>query len=237
MQQTTYGALARIGIATPQANPTVEPELAQLWPAGVSMLVARLVSRGEPRQRLLDYFTRLDTTMQQFGGLQLDAFGFACTASSYLLEDGIEAAACQGLAETFGYPVITAAAALEQSLHAIGASRLAIASPYPEWIHELCMRHWQRRGFEVVAGTSASAQTRDTVNIYSLDPHQAAAHFVSQLQGVQADALLITGTGMPTLPLIPTLEAQLGLPVLSSNLCLARACLKAAGVNSPEPIV
>lgn len=237
MQQRTYGALARIGIATPQANPTVEPELAQLWPAGVSMLVARCVSRAEPRQRLLDYFTRLDATLEQFGGLQLDAFGFACTASSYLLEDGLEATACRRLADAFGYPVITAAAALEQGLHALGARRLAIASPYPDWIHQLCTRHWQRRGFEVVAATSASAQMRDTVDIYRLDPHQAAAHFVDQLQHVSVDAVLITGTGMPTLPLIPALEAQLRVPVLSSNLCLARACMHAAGVTGTQPIV
>jgi maleate isomerase len=241
MHARTYGAIARIGIATPQANPTVEPELARLFPEGVSMLVARSVSTAEPRQRLLDYFTGLEQTLAQFGGLQLDAFGFACTASSYLLEEGVEAAGCQALSGQISCPVVTAAAASELGLQALRAQRLAIASPYPQWIHEACIRHWQRRGFKIVAHCTTAASMVDTTDIYSLDPYRAAERIAADLRSAllttTADALLLTGTGMPTLPVIPLLQAQLGLPVLSSNLCLAWACLRAAGVaTSAVPI-
>ena len=234
MTQPFYGSRARIGIATPQANPTVEPELWRLMPDGVSMLVARSVSDGAPRQRLLDYFLSLEATLGRYGGLRLDAFGFACTASSYLLEAGVEERACRELSERFAFPILTAAGAVEKGLRALGAERLLVASPYPEWIHAACLAHWRRRGFDIVAACTARPEMEDTRDIYAVNPDDAAALFVERLAEQPGDAVLITGTGMPTLPMIARLQAELGRPVLSSNLCLAWACLRAAGV-SDEP--
>jgi maleate isomerase len=223
----------RIGIATPMANPTVEPELRALFPDSVNMLVTRSVAAGDSRTRLLAYFETLETSLESFGGLELDAFGFACTASSYLLEPGRETRRCAELAERFGYPVITASDAIEQALRRDGVKRLAIASPYPAWIAEACAAFWSRQGFDVVATTTAAAGMTDTRDIYSLDPEAACARFVEDLARdgatASADALLVTGTGLPTLPLLAPLGDALGLPVFSSNRCLADACLLAAG--------
>jgi maleate isomerase len=222
----------RIGIATPMANPTVEPELRALFPADVNMLVTRSVAAGDSRTRLLAYFEYLERSLESFGGLELDAFGFACTASSYLLEPGLEHRRCAELSDRFTYPVITASQAIEQALRSRGVKRLAIASPYPAWIAEACRAFWTRTGFDVVAATTAAAGMTDTRGIYALDPEQACARFVEDLSRVEAtgraDALLVTGTGLPTLPLLGPLGDALGLPVLSSNGCLAEACLRAA---------
>jgi maleate isomerase len=49
-----------------------------------------------------------------------------------------------------------------------------------------------------------------------------------------ADAVLITGTGMPSLRLILALGPALGLPVLSSNLCLAWALTGGRARSGPE---
>ena len=48
-----------------------------------------------------------------------------------------------------------------------------------------------------------------------------------------ADCLLFTGTGMPTLAAIETLGPELGIPVLSTNLCLAWSICRALGVTPP----
>lgn len=221
----------RIGIATPMANPTVEPELRALFPATVNMLVTRSVASGDSRERLVAYFEDLDTALESFGGLELDAFGFACTASSYLLEPGLEARRCEELSARFGYPVLTASQAIDGALRSARVKRLAIASPYPAWIAEACAKHWSDRGFDVVATTSAAAGMTDTRDIYALDPQAACARFIADLAGdgrarPKADALLLTGTGLPTLSLLEPLRQALGVPVYSSNSCLAEACLR-----------
>lgn len=232
MNNCSYGSLARIGVATPQANPTVEPELYRLLPSGVSMLVTRSVSEAPPRQRLLDYFHQIDRSLEQFGGLELDAFAFACTASSYLLDGNREAQACERISQKFCIPVITAAMAIERYLKHHGVKKILIASPYPAWIHTLSVEHWARRGFEVIAASSASLDMQDTADIYSLDPLEAAGHFAQTLCDRPADLLLITGTGLPSLSIIPVLREQLRMPVVSSNVCLAWASLLAAGLST-----
>jgi maleate isomerase/arylmalonate decarboxylase len=46
-----------------------------------------------------------------------------------------------------------------------------------------------------------------------------------------SDALLITCTDFPTLPLIAGLEADLGVPVVTSNQATFWAMLRAAGID------
>jgi maleate isomerase len=53
-------------------------------------------------------------------------------------------------------------------------------------------------------------------------------------QNREADAYLITGTGLPTLRIIAQLSETLPGPVLSSNLCLAWATLREAGIDLGE---
>jgi maleate isomerase len=50
-----------------------------------------------------------------------------------------------------------------------------------------------------------------------------------------AEAVLLTGTGMPSLRVLQPLEVARGVPVLSSNLCLAWALAKITGTAHPGP--
>ena len=225
-----YGRLARIGVLTPQANPTVEPELQLLFPAGVSMLTSRCTSTGEPRQRFLDYFRNMERSLAGFDTLELDAVAFACTASSYLLEPGEEESECRHLEARFAYPLITAAAAIGQALNFLGAKRIALACPYPDWLHQCSKIYWQAQGFELVDSISVQPDMGDTRAIYDIRGEEAATLIKSALKPATADAIVITGTGMPALKALVTLQKQFGIPVFNSNLALAWACLNRLGI-------
>lgn len=234
MYNRDYGRLGRIGIVTPQANPTVEPEIQLLLPAGVSMLTSRCTSRGEPRQRFIEYFEGLGETLERFDTMKLDAVGFACTASTYLLGPEKEKRYCQKLQTKFGYPIVTAAAALEDALLHLGAERIALACPYPQWLFEIAVEHWRQRGFQVIAATSAQPQMDDTRAIYEVRAEEALDRIMRGIGSTDADIFMITGTGMPGLQAIVDLQKSTGRPAMNSNLCLAWGCLKAAGIPQNE---
>jgi maleate isomerase len=73
----------------------------------------------------------------------------------------------------------------------------------------------------------------DTRSVYKIRSHDIAPA-LGVLDLSNADALILTGTGMPTLKAIPRLSERLGLPVLSSNLCLAWAAMTRCGLKLPD---
>ena len=74
-----------IGLLTPQANTTVEPEFAILMPPGYAFLNARMVSdKPTIEGRLDDYFANMERSIAQFANAPIGAVAFACTGASYL---------------------------------------------------------------------------------------------------------------------------------------------------------
>ena len=228
-----YGSRGRVGLAVPQANPTAEPETAALLPAGVNLLASRITSREpDPAKRFRAYLEDFGQTLATYDILKLDVIGFACSASSYVLGEQREAELVAAHAARMGCPVITCGLAIRAGLAAVGARRVAIVAPYPAFVVEACGAYFAAAGHEIVLKHRVVTRTADTRTIYELGSADAIAAARSlDLEG--ADCLLFTGTGMPTLAAIETLGPELGIPVLSTNLCLAWAICRSLGVTPP----
>jgi maleate isomerase len=215
-----YGRRGRFGLLTPQANPTVEPEFRRCAPAETELYVARLTSpSNDPRTRLVDYLEQLPTTLAQYDTLQLDAVAFACTGSSYLLGARREAEILAAAQAAYGVPIETAAGAILHALEALHARRIIVVSPYPDWLRDAGVAYWQEAGIDVVATATVPIGRADTRGIYELQGADAAA-VLARLDPHDADAVLVSGTGMPSLEVLRTRRMQ-SPPAISSNLCLA----------------
>ena len=235
MSEGHYGRHGTLGIATPQANLTAETEFRALLPEGVACATVRMVSaERDPDARLRAYFVDIAQTLDRFDSLTMRAIGLACTGSSYLLGHEFVEANLADLSARRGQPVVSAAAAIERALTQINARSIALICPYPQWLLAAAEAHWRERGFQVVDHFSLEPNQEDTRAIYALSPARAAEQIKSRWQNREADAYLITGTGLPTLQIVADLAPVLRAPVLSSNLCLAWATLEAAGVDRGE---
>ena len=91
IQPLDFARSGRLGIGTPQANPTVEAEIRRLLPFEVDSVTLRLTSDSpDSVTRLKSYLINLPQHAKQFAGMKIDAFLFACTATSYLLAPEIQ---------------------------------------------------------------------------------------------------------------------------------------------------
>ncbi|WP_323038414.1 hypothetical protein [Gemmobacter sp.] len=223
-----YAPRALLGLLTPQANTTVEPEVGLLLPPGFGQITARLTSRcASMDDRLIDYFARIADTAAQFANAPVAAIGFACTGASYLVGAGPEAQALATLS-TSGKPVISAGQAIAQALRALGATRIAIASPYGAALTDRAADYWHQHGFTL---TRIEPIAEDRAAFHPIYAH-SADHVATATTRLLADpsgaeAIVLLGTGLPTLPALVQ-AADATIPVLSSNLCLAWALCHAA---------
>jgi maleate isomerase len=230
-----YAPRGLVGMLTPQANTTVEPEFNILWPAGVAMINARLMSdKSSMSARLVDYFDNYAVSLRQFANAPVGVVAAACTGASYLAGREREAAVANDIASKHGYPFVTAALAVVDALMALKARRLGLVSPYPDDLNSASVAYWQSHGFEVAEIANAFNTESAFHPIYSLGG-SAAANALRTLEGKPLDAIVMLGTGMPTLAPIAGSIGWDGAPVMSCNLCLAWRALEAIGKREPQP--
>ena len=221
-----------VGVATPQANPTVEIETRALLEHYALPLATRLTSSGfTPAERLVDYLEQVETAIGTFDTLEMAAFAFGCTGSSYLTGAHREAELVAAAEHRFGIPVVTATAAIAEELKLRNALRIAILAPYPEALTDASASYWAAAGFEIAACRRIDIG-EDTRAIYSLTDAEVASA-IERFTPDGADLILLSGTGMPTLAALRAARR----PMVSSNLCLSGAVLRRTGLwPADEPI-
>jgi maleate isomerase len=218
-----YARNGLVGVLTPQANTTVEPEFAILWPAGVAMINARLMSPKDGLEaRLLDYFHQLDRAVEQFHNAPVGAMALACTGASYLAGAAEEQATIDRLTTKTGVPFLTAGRSVEKALRALQAKRIALVSPYPPTLTDKAIEYWASLGFETVSVVHVGTIGEHFHPIYSIRA-RGATEGLDKLEDTAFDAVIMLGTGMPTLQPILERPGVRGAPVLSCMLALGWA--------------
>ena len=229
-----YAPRGLVGMLTPQANTTVEPEFNLLWPRGVAMINARLMSDKDTMSaRLADYFAIYSASVRQFANAPVGVVAAACTGASYLAGREREAALVKEITARNGYPFITAALAAVDALAALKARRIGLVSPYPDDVVADSIAYWVSHGLEDVEVASVFNNESTFHPIYSLGG-SSATQALRTLESKPLDAIVMLGTGMPTLTPIANAIGWRGAPVMSCNLCLAWRAVEALDRQEPR---
>ncbi len=228
-----YAPKGLIGLLTPQANTTVEPEMAIMTPPGYAFINARLMSdKPTIEARLVDYFATLSGQLRQFANAPIGTALVATSGMSYLAGVEAEARILAEVSAAAGIPVFTSAIASVHMLKALGAERIALVSPYPESLNAESRKYWTAHGMKVAGETCAFRETGAFHPIYSLFGGEALAA-LDQVPTSGIDAVLMLGTGMPTLEPIRRRPYVGRAPVISCM--LATAWRTVAALDGGQP--
>ena len=162
---------------------------------------------------------------------EFDVVAFGCTSASMILgEARVFELIAEAHPEAKGTTPITAAFA---AFRAFGARRIGVLTPYPAEVNATVQRYIEAAGFEIPVFGSFNEGDDQTVAAISPASLRAAARRVAEAAPV--DALFVACTSLRLLDAAEAIEAELDLPVTSSNHAMIWHCLRLAGVDDAVP--
>jgi len=230
------GWRGRLGFLLPPGNPTVEPEMIALAPQGVSVHFHRMTARGvagslegqDERNRMM--VDNIDSSIELLAMVKPDVIVLAHTATSYYLGREREAGLLARLERSTGRRVITAFGSVVRALERLNVRRVALGTPYSPQTTLQSKAHLEAHGLQVVN----FANLKGVTNIYD-ETAERAYGLARMVDREGAEAVFLSGTGMPTLPVLEVLEQDLQKPVISSASAMMWHGLRLAGVGQPIP--
>ncbi len=223
------GWRARLGIMLPSVNTTTEPEFYRMAPPGVTCHFARMeFERTEPKyyEGMVEDVPPL---VRKLAHARVDAIAFGCTSGSLYGGLGYDRKIIDMIREVADLPVTTTSTALVEALSELKVRKIAVATPYQDWINDLEKKFLEGYGLEVLSMGGLGLTGFD---VCELKPEEFY-RFAKGLARPGMDALFMSCMGLRTLEIIPILERDLGCPVLSSNQVTMWALLRLAGVREP----
>ena len=208
-----------LGLIVLQVDETVEQDFRRLFPPEVALYVSRVPSGAELTP---DTIASMEAHLPAAAALlppaaAFDAVAYACTSGTTLIGAERVAALVGGACRTKAVtdPLTAALAAVQ----ALGARRIAVVSPYIDAVAGPIRAAFATAGFAGPATLSVGEEVE--ARVARIDPASIrdAALEVGRAEGI--DAVFLSCTNLRTLDVIAGLEADLGLPVVSSNQALA----------------
>lgn len=228
------GWRGRIGFLVPPGNPTVEPEMMHLVPEGVSLHFTRMVAHGTTgshegqEERNLAQIKHLAGSAALLAMVKPGVMVMAHTATSYTLGQDGEARLIDELEAQHQIPFITAFGSVIQAFSHLGIQRIAYATPYNMENTQKGKRHLESYGIDVVSHGILPGVT----NIYD-ETAERAYGLARMMDHPDADAVFLSGVGMPTIKVLNMLESDLNKPVISSASAMMWNALRIIGVAEP----
>jgi len=223
----------RIGVLVPFTNTNLEPDMIRLCPPGATVHFARL--GGYDVDEIPDAAQMaglgaadLDEPLRLIAGVRPDVILYGCTSATLTHGPAFDRALAARAGAMTGAKTVTAAGALVAALTALGARRIAFASPYVEEINDQAIAFLTESGFETVsrAGVGTALGNYGQGELIP-DAIFDLGHYADS---AGAEALVLACTDMRSVETLERLERALGKPVVASNQAMIFAALPHLGL-------
>ena len=230
------GWRARLGFLVPAGTPTVEPEMFQLAPPGVSVHFQRMVARGANGtlegldERITTQLEHIDESTELLSMIRPDVIVLAHTATSYRLGRKNEQALAERLEARYGVRFISAFGSVIAALDHLAVTRVALGTPYDEKLTLQAKENLESYQREVVSFD----WLRNVRSIFE-EPESRVYGLGRSVDRPQAQAVFLSGVGMPTVSVLGALDRDLDKPVISSSSAMIWNALRVAGIAPVIP--
>jgi maleate isomerase len=218
----------KLGFIVPSWNTVMEYECQRLAPEGVSVHFTRIAHTNDDEETLLHMIHEVPALASLLAHAKLDAICFGCTGGSFV-RPTMDREISDLIEEKTGIPATTTATALVEAMREMHIARVAIASPYPQWLNERLVSFLAGKGIEVVREKGLNTECPAFL------PPERSRELAREVNCPEADGIFISCTNFRALEGVEELETELGKPVLTSNTTTMWHTLRTAGFDGLAP--
>jgi maleate isomerase len=164
-------------------------------------------------------------------GNPLDVVAYGCTSASMAIgEEKVFARIREARPDAKCTTPITAAFA---AFRALGARRIGVLTPYRADVNRIVADYIRARGFEVPVFGSFNEQDDGIVS--RISPASIKRGVAAIMSHAKVDAVFVSCTSVRLAEAARDIEAEIGIPITSSNHAMAWHALRLAGVGDVLP--
>ncbi|MCF3596163.1 Asp/Glu racemase [Rhodobacteraceae bacterium LMO-12] len=223
------GVLGRLGLIVLSTDETLEDEARKILARRpVSLLHARIPAEADVTPEAL---RTMEAHMSATAALLpkgLDAVGYGCTSGATVIGPERVAALIAQTQDTAA--VSDPLSAVLAALAALEVRRIALLTPYVESVNAPLINALAQGGIDVLAQASFQQSDDWTVARICEADTLNAIKTLGRTEG--CEAVFVSCTNLRTLGILQTAEADLGIPVVSSNLALVWHLLRLVEVDA-----
>jgi maleate cis-trans isomerase len=173
----------------------------------------------------------LSRAAKELATAEVDVVAYGCTAGSVIVPLPQLVAS---MSEQTGTPALVTAGAVVDALQALGVRRVAMGTPYLDFVNRREVAFLEEHGIDVTRylGLELGHDQQERRCIGHVPPETVYRMAVA-LDSNDAEAIFISCANLATLDVIEKIEADLGKPVVTSNTACFWACLRAIGIDTP----
>ncbi len=159
-----------------------------------------------------------------------DVVAYACTSGSFVRGRAGEEALTQTMRDSGAAQAVTTSGAVVEALHALGVTRVSVATPYVPTLSHMLDTFLEEHGIAVLGHTALGLDQK----IWEVEYAQTA-DLIRQANVADAEAIVVSCTNLPSYDLIAPLEAELGKPIISANQATIWAALSRMNLRPVGP--
>ena len=230
--------MSRLGLIVPSTNTVSEMDFQEFSPPDVSVHTARMyieATTAESERRMVTEY--LPQAAKDLGTMRPDVVVFSCTSAGAVMGEDGEAKLIEDVGRLTGAPVVSTNAAVHAGLRKIGASRVAVLTPYIQELTDRICSGIERSGLTVAL--AAGMGVVDPFELAEITPAEIGQFAEEQLAAQDFDTLFVSCTNVPAFRARDDLLQQVGTPVVTSNQAALDEALRvlaepvAVGVTRP----
>jgi len=209
----------RIGLLVPSTNTTCEADFQMTVPRGFTVHGQRLWLTNDAlgEDGMLRMNAEIETGARYLATAGVDVISYGCTTGSFFKGPGWDRQMLEHIEKTAGVPAVAASPSVVEALRALGARRISVATPYPEWNNTRLRAYLEAQGFEVLnLEAEPEAARAGNQGINDQDP-AVIVEFAARACRPEADALLCSCTAWRSVEAAEEVERRTGKPVVTSN--------------------